>query len=157
MKVVTGFEDSFSAHAREIPTALEDYQQVYEALKHDLDVAKNVFSRATKKYLKHKLKGHKLILQESSESRTERPLWVSENSVTLQIDVSSQYPAEELMTILSDLADNLINDMTSKLQDPSMSIILIDPIQTAILPVGTFEYSFRIKQKWAYRKEASNG
>lgn len=149
VKMVTGFEESFSAHAKTVPTPNEDYGQLYEALTHDLQVAENVFARATKRSLKHLLKDTPLVLQESSESRTERPLWIAEKSVTLNIDPTNK---ADWVEVLLKLTDTLVRDILDSMTQEGDAVVLIDPIKTQIMQVGAHEFTFRVKQKWAYRK-----
>jgi hypothetical protein len=153
VKMVTGFEETFAAHAKEPATPDEDFKNLFEALKHDLEVAENVFARATKRNLKRLLKDRPLILQESKESRTERPLWMTEQSVTQ--DLTPQFLGD-YVEILSAMTASMVRNIIDVLPE-GHAIVLIDPVQTKIMQVGATEFTFRIKQKWGYRKATTDG
>jgi hypothetical protein len=148
MKIITGFEEGFSTIDRPPNPSSKDYDQIFEVVKHSLGVAETAFARGAKKELKQalleKLQGG-FEMQEALVCANLFPFWVQESHISVQC------PEPKLTAYLSGLVQNLAVAIINHAK--GAPLILVDPLQTRIVPVGDAAYQFRLKQKWTVNNE----
>lgn len=155
MKLIMGFEEEFATTDKPPAPPLKDFSQIPEALKHDANVAENIFARGAKKELRQALS--ELFKEEIPHVRAADcsgtyPIWIVEITVVLPVSDSNfaRYLSSSVRTIADAIMDQLADE------SPAM----VDPLQVRMIPVQEDVYQFRMKQKWstskALNKEKSN-
>ena len=144
MQMVTSFEDG--SDERDI---LVEYDQIFQALAHNPEVAENVFARVAKAL---KLRVGDAHFKEAKDARGMIPMWVTEASVVL-VEPVPKSDFKEWRFALDSLVECVSQHLNYSVSNHDY--VLVDPLSTHIQQVGERLYRFIIKQKWAL--EASNG
>jgi hypothetical protein len=151
--VVVGFDSEpvkgTSPQGNEIPSGLE-YEQVYDALHHRLEIAENVLARSAKRHVIKSLEQALAIQRATREEAT--PRWVWDISTIFSLSPSKddhlKNADKKLLSIwLHRLTESLVSGIRNTTE--SGPVILIDSLQVKIMEVGPYVYRFQLKQLWA--------
>lgn len=155
-ETVNLFESSPPGHQEREPDDVPtEYNNVFEGLRHAVQVSEVVFARAVKADLRDRLSNRhipiRLVLPEEAEVL---PVWSAQSSVALLIPVPPERAGdwdkakENLRPLLESLVSSLAHQIIDSWQ-PGLQVDLVGPVETRIHAVRSDVYNFVIKQKWS--------
>lgn len=145
MQIVTGFGSEFTAEEKTPRLLGDEYAKMLKALKHNQEVAENVFARTAKSQFKE-LVGHKVLRIRLDEVREGAPQWFSESAVTL--DLEMELRSYDLTGVGCRIATTVHDFGGYILGAVEKGKVLVDSLNTKIIRSGESLYQFRLKQRW---------
>jgi hypothetical protein len=146
MKIITGFETELKEEIEDTQELNEEFIKVFKALDHDIEVAENVFARASKRAFRDYTEGGKFT--EAKDARALRPTWLAESTVVLPVKGFDDVALVSMAAELRQLVVMLGESFKSTADDPA-HLALIDPLKCRIQRISEHDYKFTIKQMWA--------
>lgn len=155
-ETVNRFESSPPGHQEHEPADVAtEYSNVFEGLKHAVEVAEVVFARAAKADLRDRLSNrHIPIHLAHPEDSDILPFWSAQSSVALLIPVPPERAGDwdKAKESLRPLLESLVSSLSLQIIDTWQSglrVHLVGPIYSRIHTVKPDVYNFVIRQKWS--------
>lgn len=124
-----------------------EYEKIFEAIPHSIEVAGNIFARTAKTHLQNSFFGRGIpVVRWTREGVSALlPVWVAQSSVTLDAqDGRHSFRGELLERLVSSLAGHI-----TSCWHPTHHLNLVDSAFTNIIQTDDTIFSFFVKQKWS--------
>lgn len=153
MSIVTTFDSDRPSEQVRIPAA--GYQDVFLALRVDLDTATTVLARAAKPDLHSILGPLKMMMSSEAHEAGVYPLWFSNISVVVDASITNIEDADTREKWGLSLAKAVegMADLVTKISrtEPSHDLVIVDPLNIHVTRVGPTLVRFDFKQKWGWQ------